>query len=404
MLKPFRALRPPPELAANIACLPYDVVSREEARAIAAGNEQCFFHVSRPDIDLPTAVDEHDPIVYATGRANLAKFRERGWLRQDRDPSFYLYRQIMGGHAQTGIVGLADVADYDAGRVRKHEHTRPDKEDDRTEHIRALQANDESVFLTYRAQPEIGAIVAAATAGTPESDITAEDGVRHSVWPLAERITAKLAAELARLPRLYVADGHHRCAAASRAHRLYASEGRSGAHERFLATVFAHDQVQILDYNRAVSDLGRYSSADFLRALEGSFSVTAATDKKPRQAHQLGLYLEGRWYRLQAREGSFVATTLGALDVSILQDNVLGPLLDINDARTDPRVRFVGGIRGVEELERLVDSGVCRAAFALYPTRLDELMAVADAGEVMPPKSTWFEPKLRSGLFVHSFL
>jgi uncharacterized protein (DUF1015 family) len=404
LLKPFRALRAPRDLAPKIACLPYDVVNREEALAYAAGNAQCFFHVSRPEIDLPADCDEHDAAVYAKGSENLAAFRSNGWLRRDAQPAFYLYRQSLGAHAQVGVVGLARVADYDSERIRKHEHTRPDKEDDRTKHIYALGANDESVFLTYRADAGIDALVNEAIDATPEIDFVADDGVRHTIWLASTQTSAELEARIARIAMLYIADGHHRCAAASRAAKLYERERRGpGGHEYFLATVFPHDQVQILDYNRVVKDLNGLSSTQFLERLTRDFEVTPAQQKKPTRPHQFGLYLDSRWYRLDARAGSFANDTLGALDVTILHENILRAVLGIGDVRTDARVQFIGGVRGVAELERLVDAGQFRAAFALFPTQLEQLMAVADAGGIMPPKSTWFEPKLRSGLLLHAF-
>jgi uncharacterized protein (DUF1015 family) len=404
LLTPFRALRPPRELAAKIACPPYDVVNRQEAAAFAAGNELCFFHVSRPEIDLPLACDEHDAAVYAKGAENLANFRSNGWLQRDATPGFYLYRQILGTHTQIGVVGLARVADYDNGRIRKHEHTRPDKEDDRTQHIVALDGNDESVFLTYRADAAIDALVIRAVATAPEVDFVAEDSVRHTIWRADDATTSALAESFSHLPLLYIADGHHRCAAASRAAKSRISSGRTGdGHEYFLATAIPHNQVRILDYNRAVKDLNGLTSDQFLTRLADAFEVTPTQQKQPLQPRQFCLYLDSRWYRLSARPNRVRADALGSLDVSILQDHVLHDLLGIEDVRTDARVQFIGGIRGVAELERLVDTGQFRAAFAMYPTQLDQLMAIADVGGIMPPKSTWFEPKLRSGLLLYVF-
>ncbi len=404
MLTPFRALRPPRELAAQIACPPYDVVNRQEAVAFAAGNKHCFFHVSRPEIDLPPDCDEHDAAVYAKGAENLAKFRRNGWLQRDATPRFYLYRQSMGTHTQIGVVGLVRVADYDNARIRKHEHTRPDKEDDRTQHIVALDGNDESVFLTYRADAAIDARVNQAVAAAPDVDFVAEDGVRHTIWSADAATTSALATSFARLPLLYIADGHHRCAAASRAAKLRRGSGRAGdGHEYFLATVIPHNQVRILDYNRVVRDLHGLTSDQFLARLAAAFELTPVHQKQPQQPRQFCLYLDSHWYRMDARPNSVRSDALGSLDVSILQENVLHAVLGIEDVRTDARVQFIGGIRGVAELERLVDSGEFRAAFALYPTQLDQLMAIADGGGIMPPKSTWFEPKLRSGLLLHVF-
>jgi uncharacterized protein (DUF1015 family) len=404
LLQPLRALRPANELASRLACPPYDVVSREEARAYAAGNEHCFFHISRPEIDLPASCDEHADQVYELGRHNLAKFRENGWLRLDSERAFYVYRQSLGDHTQVGVVGLASVADYDAGLIVKHELTRPDKEDDRTRHIDALDGDDESVFLTYQADPRMDAVVATVTGGAPEYDFTSEDQVRHTVWIARGAASTALQAALAQVPRLYIADGHHRCAAASRVAKLRRDRrAPAGGHEYFLATAFPSDQVQILGYHRAVRDLGTHSSAQFLQRLRRDFDVQPAQAKVPARAHEFGLYLDGAWHRLAARPGTFPGDVLGALDVSILQENIMRAILGIDDARTDSRIQFVGGGRGAQELERLVDAGRHRAAFTLFPTRLQELMAVADAGGIMPPKSTWFEPKLRSGLLAYLF-
>jgi uncharacterized protein (DUF1015 family) len=404
LLQPLRALRPPKELAQKIACPPYDVVNREEAHAYAGGNEHCFFHISRPEIDLPAGCDEHADEVHSLGRSNLAKFRENGWLRLDSEAALYIYGQRLGDHAQVGVVGLASVADYDRGLIRKHELTRPDKEDDRTRHIDALGGNDESVFLTYQADPRIDALVANVTTGAPEYDFTSEDQVRHTLWIARGAASEALQAALSRVARLYIADGHHRCAAASRVAKSRRERHAPGnGHEYFLATVFPHDQVQILGYHRAVRDLNHHSPAQLLQRLRRDFDAQPTREKAPARRHEFGLYLDGAWYRMAARPQTFPDDVLGALDVSILQDNVLRAILGIDDVRTDPRIQFVGGIRGAEELERLVDSGEHRAAFMLYPTQLQELMAVADAGQVMPPKSTWFEPKLRSGLLLHLF-
>ena len=403
-LKPFRGFRPPPERVREIAAPPYDVVSREEARAYAAGNPACFFHISRPEIDFEPSVDEHAEEVYARGRENLRRFLEAGWLRRDGQASFYAYRQRMGGHVQTGLVAASSVDEYDDGRIRKHELTRPDKEDDRTRHIDELGAHDEPVFLTYRAHRAIDALMQEATAGLPEYDFVAEDGVAHTFWVVRGGLNARLAEAFREIPRLYVADGHHRSAAASRVRALRRSRGAaSGGHDFFLCVVFPDDQIRILDYNRVVRDLGAHSPEQFLARVRERFEVEPSPEKKPRRLQEFGMYLGGRWYRLRARPGTFPETPVGSLDVSILQENLLAPILGIADPRTDPRIQFVGGIRGMEELERRVGSEGFAVAFALYPTSLEQLMAIADANGIMPPKSTWFEPKLRSGLVLHPF-
>ncbi|WP_223633145.1 DUF1015 domain-containing protein [Corallococcus sp. EGB] len=402
-LQPFRGVRPVEALGQTLCTPPYDVVNTAEARAYAEGNPRSFFHVSRPEIGLPPGTDEHSDAVHAEGRRNLERFISEGWLRQDDAPCFYLYRQRMGSHEQTGVVALARVADYDQGLIRKHELTRSDKEDDRTRHIDTLGGNDEPVFLTYRAVPSIGALMAEGTRARPQYDFTTEDGIGHTFWRVDGTLNARLTAAFHDVPMLYIADGHHRSAAASRVHSLRSQRGEGGGHGRFLAVVFPHDQMQILAYNRVVKDLNGLTPEAFLARLCERFEVSRASSEREDRPHQFGMYLEGGWHQLTARPGTFGATPTEALDVSILQNNVLGALLGIQDPRKDERIQFVGGIRGTAELERLVDSGEWRVAFSLHPTSLDQLMAIADAGEIMPPKSTWFEPKLRSGLVLHLF-
>jgi uncharacterized protein (DUF1015 family) len=404
-LKPFRGIRPPAEKVADVAAPPYDVVSRDEARAYAAENPACFFHISRPEIDFGPDVDEHAEEVYARGQVNFRRFLQAGWLRPDVDASFYVYRQRMGAHVQVGLVAAASVDEYDDGRIRKHELTRPDKEDDRTRHLDALGANDEPVFLTYRASAGIDVLVKEAISVPPEYDFVAEDGIAHTFWVVRGPLNARIAEAFQGIPRLYIADGHHRSAAASRVRALRRGRGAgAGGHDFFLAVAFPHEQIQILDYNRVVRDLAGHSQEELLARIRERFEVVEpSAEKKPLRLHEFGMYLAGRWYRLRAKPGSFAETPVGVLDVSILQENLLSPILGIGDQRTDPRIQFVGGIRGMGELERLVDSGGFSVAFALYPTSLDQLMAIADADAIMPPKSTWFEPKLRSGLILHSF-
>jgi uncharacterized protein (DUF1015 family) len=404
LIKSFRGLRPPRELAQEVACLPYDVVSSEEARAFARGNEKCFFHISKPEIGLPEGVDEHSEQVYELGQSNLKRFVQRGWLIRDAEPSLYLYRQKMGEHVQTGLVATASVDEYDRGLIKKHELTRPDKEDDRTRHIAALEGNDEPVFLTYRAHREIDALVEQIASRPPEYDFTAEDGISHTFWLTAGEWASRITRLFQNVQALYVADGHHRSAAASRARRLHAERGQPPAGSNgFLSVIFPHDQVQILDYNRVVRDLGGLTPDELLARIRRRFEITATDRKKPSAAHQFGMFLQGRWHLLSAKPEAVGSTPAEALDVSILQNHLLGPLLGVGDPRVDKRVQFVGGIRGTAELERLVSSGEYQLAFALYPTSLEQLMGIADAGGIMPPKSTWFEPKLRSGLVLHLF-
>jgi len=408
-IKPFRALRPKPELACQVAALPYDVMDAVEAREMASGEQNSFLHISRPEIDLPVDIDLHSEPVYLRGRENLADFIHRGILLQDSADCYYVYQQQMGDLTQTGLVACSAVDDYQSGVIRKHELTRPDKEEDRVRHIDCLDANDEPVFLTYRAVPAVDELLVKASAGPPEYDFTAVDGVRHTLWSVRSReVIEGLTAHFAAIPTLYVADGHHRSAAASRVRdvRVAANPTHTGSEEYnyFLTVVFPDHEMHIMPYNRVVRDLNRLSLAEFISRVAEKFEVTPINVAvEPQNRHQFGMYLAGKWYELLARPEAFdPADSVARLDVSILQDNLLNPVLGIRNPRTDQRIHFVGGIRGVAELERLVESGEYEVAFSLYPTSIDELMELADADKIMPPKSTWFEPKLRSGLFVHS--
>lgn len=403
---PFRGLRPRRDLASRIPSLPYDVLDSTEARQLAEGDPYTFLHVVKAEIDLDPMLDPHDPRVYARARANLDAMRERGWLLPDPRPAFYLYRLRMGGHVQTGIVGAASVDDYLAGRIKKHEHTRPDKEDDRTRHTEALGAHPGPVFLAYRSRSDLDRLVEEATAAPPRADFVAVDGIGHTLWVVDDlREVARFAAGLAEVPASYIADGHHRAAAYARVASERRARGAAGA-DRFLAVHFPAEQLRILDYNRLVKDLGGLGPAEFLlRAQSAGFEVINPWPlKRPPERGSFGAYLEGGWRLLVARAGPAPqGDAVARLDVSILQDGLLGPVLGVGDPRTDARLTFVGGIRGVEELERRVDTGEHAVAFALWPTSLDDVMRVADQGAVMPPKSTWFEPKLRSGMVVHPF-
>jgi len=401
-LAPFRALRPSPALAGKVASPPYDVVSTAEARALAAGNPDSFLRVSRPEIDLAAGVDEHSAPVYAKGAANLAELVGRGVLRQDPEPRLYVYAQRMGSHRQTGLVACASVEEYDRDVIKKHEKTRADKEDDRVRHVEALSAHDEPVFLTYRAVAEIDRAVEEAKRGAPEYDLVTPDGVGHQLWVVPPALGGRIEALFRAVPALYVADGHHRSAAASRVHA--ARRGRSGEHGAFLAVVFPHDQMQILAYNRLVRDPRRRDPDALLAALRGVMDVEPAASPAPEGPRTFGLYLGGRWWRARARPGTFdAADPVASLDCSIAQDLLLAPLFGIQDPRTSRDVDFVGGIRGAGELERRVREEGWSLALHLFPTGIAQLIAVSDAGKLMPPKSTWFEPKLRSGLFVHTF-
>ena len=403
-VKPFRALRPTAQIAADFASLPYDVMDVGEARAMVAKKPQSFLRVTRAEVDLPQDADPHSPAVYAQAKARLARFVEDGKLGQDQAPCYYVYRQQMGTHIQTGIAAACQVAEYEAGVIRKHELTRPDKEQDRVDHIRTTGAQTGPVFMTYRRNAEVAEQTAAVAAGRPAYDFTAEDGIRHTLWVMDDAAAiGRVEKAFSGIDRLYIADGHHRAAAAARVSRLESDKGAGS----FLTVLFPDDEVHILDYNRVVYDWGALQPAEFLDRVRQSFDVAPAPPRgddtgKPGEVHTFGLYFSGTWYQLNPKPGSFDENgNLARLDVNILQNNLLGPVLGIGDPRTDGRIGFVGGIRGMGELRRLVDSGRAVAAFALFPTSVAELMAVADAGDIMPPKSTWFEPKLRDGMVIH---
>ncbi|BDV42526.1 hypothetical protein GURASL_14490 [Geotalea uraniireducens] len=408
LIRPFRALRPPRNLAEKVAALPYDVMNVAEARAMATGNPYSFLHVSRPEIDLASDVDPYAEAVYLQGRENLRRFVAEGVLVQEQEACYYVYRQRMGALVQTGLVVCAGVDDYESGLIKKHELTRADKEEDRIRHIDYLDANDEPVFYTYRNEPAITAIVARVAAGAPAYDFTTDDGVSHTLWVVDDRqLIEELTTRFAAIGTLYVADGHHRSAAAGRVRDL--RKGQNPRHDGteeynfFLTVIFPDSEMNILPYNRVVKDLNGLSVAEFMTRVGERFAITPAeADFAPITRHTFGMFLEGRWYQLTAKAGTFdEQEPVSRLDVSILQNNLLSPVLAIRNPRTDQRIHFVGGIRGVDELERLVKGGDYRVAFSLYPTSMEELIRLADADKIMPPKSTWFEPKLRSGLFVH---
>ncbi len=399
-LKPFAALRPQPELAAQICELPYDVMSSDEAREMAAGKPLSFLHVSKPEIDLPVGTDIYSPEVYAKGAENFAKLISQGALKQDSQPSFYLYRQVMGKHAQVGLVAAASCEEYLANIIKKHEFTRPDKEDDRVRHIEALNSQTGPVFLTYRAKENFDAFVAKKISETPAMDFTGADGVRHTSWTIsnADEI-AFVEAQFAQIPFLYIADGHHRSAAAGRVFKSRNGAGHSG---QFLAVIFPHNQMQILPYNRVLKDLNGLTPGELILKLEKIFKTIRAGEATPKGKHELGLFLEGKWHRLTfKREFTMIADPIEKLDVTLLQKNVLAPIFGIDDPRTSKKINFVGGIRGTAELEKLVTSGEYACAFSMFPTSIEDLMQIADAGGIMPPKSTWFEPKLRDAMFCH---
>ena len=404
-VRPFRGYRPPAALAAKVAGPPYDVLNSAEARRMAEGNPYTFLHVCKPEIDLPQGVDLYDARVYATGRANLDRFVAEGTLVKDGRPAIYIYRQKMGDHVQTGITALASVDEYDNDKIKKHELTRKDKEDDRTRHVDEQNAHAEPVFLTYRARPDIDAAVARETAKPPVYDFVADDGIGHTVWVVDDpQAVAEIQRGFAAVDVTYVADGHHRSASASRVRALRRSQNPkhdgTEPYNFFMAVFFPHDQLRIMDYNRVVLDLHGLTEEQFLARIGERFDVAPAATPRPEGARRFGMFLGGRWYRLAAKPGTFPADDpVRGLDVSILQENLLHPTLGIEDPRTDKRIDFVGGIRGVGELERRCREDA-KVAFLMHPTSVEQLMAIADAGKIMPPKSTWFEPKLRSGLVV----
>ncbi len=402
-IQPFAAIRPVPEQAARVAAVPYDVVDTDEARALAAGNPDSFLHVSRPEIDLPPGADPHRDEVYCQGARALQRLLTRGLLLRDAIPRFYVYRQVMGTHQQTGIVVCCHIDDYAEDAIRKHEKTRQDKEDDRTRHTLALKANTGPVFLTYRDREEIDQRVAAVVRDAPLYDFIAPDGVRHVVWPVDQSLQQWIEACEA-IPMAYVADGHHRAKAAYRAGCMlrdaHPQAGNEAPWNWFLCVMFPASHLKILPYNRCVADLNGLSTQEFLARVRAVFRVESASATAPEKPCRCHMYLEGAWYRLSwplPEDGDPVAV----LDVSVLQDRLLRPILGIDDPRTDQRISFVGGIRGPDELTRVVGRGDAAVAFSMYPVTVSQMMDIADAGKVMPPKSTWFEPKLRSGLLVH---
>ena len=400
-IHPFPALRPKPGFASRICELPYDVMSSDEARAMAHDNPLSFLHVSKPEIDLEPSTDLYDPRVYAKGRENFQRLIRDGSLSQDKASCLYLYRQVMGEHSQVGIVAAASCEDYTKDIIKKHELTRPDKEDDRVRHIETLDSQTGPVFLTYRAVPRVDAFVAKKTQETPDVDFTGKDGVRHMAWAIRdESDIAMLRREFEQIPSLYVADGHHRSAAAVRVWKKRQATSPSSAF--FLAVIFPHNQMQILPYNRVVKDLNRLGLDGFAQRMRqlGHFEIHA--QPSPTGKHEICVFLDGVWNVFRWRKDLIPKDDPTAqLDVSLLQQHVLAPLLGIDDPRTSKRIQFVGGIRGTEELEQLVHSGEWAVAFSMFPTQIEDLMQIADRGGIMPPKSTWFEPKLRDAMFCH---
>lgn len=402
LIRPFAGLRPVPERAEEVIAPPYDVLNSEEARRRASHRPWSFLHISKAEIDLSEGTDPYDPAVYARAAQNLRAMLDEGILQRDDQACYYCYRLTMADHTQTGLVAVASVADYDINRIRKHEFTRPAKEDDRVRQIEALRAQTGPVLLAYKSQADIDQLIESLTLRPPEYEITADDGIRHAFWVVKDPVKIdQLTTGFDRMEALYIADGHHRSAAASRV-AVAMGAGPDAMSGYFLAVIFPHAQMRILDYNRVVKDLNGLSVAELLEGVSLAFDISEEDGAvRPAGPGEFGMYLTGRWYRLTIHRDRLSQDPVAGLDVSLLASNLLEPLLGISDPRTDPRIDFVGGIRGLDELEKRVDSGEMSVAFSLFPTSMEQLMAVADANDVMPPKSTWFEPKLADGLVSH---
>lgn len=408
-IKAFKGVRPPQQYAAEVASRPYDVLNSKEAKAEAT--ERSLLHIIKPEIDFDPIADEHSEEVYNKAVENYKEWKKKGWLIQDNEDNYYVYAQTMNGKIQYGLAVASHYQDYIDGKIKKHELTRSEKEEDRMIHVRKQSANVEPVFFSYPADKGIDAIVANVAKGTPEYDFVAEDGVRHQMWTISDKATIDQITKIFEgIPALYVADGHHRTAAAARvgAERAKANANHTGEEEYnyFLAVLFPDDQLNIIDYNRVVKDLNGLSKEQFIDALKKDFTVEEKGTEiyKPGKLHNFGMYIDGKWYSLTAKEGTYNdADPIGVLDVTVLSDLVLNNVLGIKDLRTDNRIDFVGGIRGLGELQKRVDSGEMKVAFALYPVSMKQLIDIADSGNIMPPKTTWFEPKLRSGVVIHEF-
>ena len=410
-IKPFRGYRPPREMVEQVSSRPYDVLNSEEARAEAAGNAKSLYHIIKPEINFEPGTDEHDPRVYAAAAEQFAKFKAKGWLVQDAEEKYYVYAQTGFGKTQYGLVVGAWVDDYIEGRIKKHELTRRDKEEDRMKHVRVLNANMEPVFFAYPHRDDLDAIVAEVVKRTPEYDfVAAPEGFRHTFWVINDRATIDRITEIfAQIPAMYIADGHHRSAAAARVGEELRIKNlelgiKNAESDFFLAVCFPDNQLNIIDYNRVVKDLNGLTEEEFLNEISKDFDVecVGCNVYKPQRLHNFSLYLGGKWYSLTAKEGRYNdADPIGVLDVTISSNLILDKILGIKDLRTDKRIDFVGGIRGLGELKRRVDSGEMRMALALYPVTMQQIIDIADSGNIMPPKTTWFEPKLRSGLVVH---
>jgi len=408
LVRPFRGLRPQPEFASKVASPPYDVLSTDEARSMAENNPLSFLRVNKPELEFGSGVSPYSEEVYSRGKENLLKLYHDGTMIRDDQPCFYIYRMTWRGKSQVGLVALGSVDEYDRGIIKKHEHTRPEKVNDRANHIEFLQAQVGPVFITYKQRQSVADVFARIISRAPEVDFTADDDVRHELWVVADPIRVKSLQEaFESVPELYIADGHHRSQAASEVSRRFreANPGSSASdgHNFFLGVIFPDDELQILAYNRAVKDLGNLSIEQLIEKTSGSFEITKSNKPvEPGSPHEFGMYCEGGWYKLVSKVDSYdEKSATGSIDAAILGDNLIAPILGIENPKTDKRIDFVGGIRGTQELVRLVDSGEYKLAFSLYPTSIEQLLKVADACEIMPPKSTWFEPKLRSGMVVN---
>lgn len=410
IVKPFKGLRPPKELVEAVESRPYDVLNSEEAREEAGSNEKSLYHIIKPEIDFPKGMSEYDPRVYEKAAENFKRFQKEGWLVQDEYDHYYLYAQTMNGKTQYGLVVCASVWDYENGVIKKHELTRRDKEEDRMKHVRILDANMEPVFFAYKDDAVLSALIKKYATATPVYDFIAPiDGFRHQFWVISDKTDMDtITAEFKKMPALYIADGHHRSAAAAKVGLEKAKQNphHTGNEEYnyFMAVCFPASELTVLDYNRVVTDLNGLTPEEFLKALEKNFDVTCMGDAeyKPAKLHEFSLYLEGKWYKLEAHDNTYDdSDPIGVLDVSVSSKYIFDELLGITDFRSDKRIDFVGGLRGLKELKRRVDSGEMKMALALYPVTMAQIMNIADSGKIMPPKATWFEPKLRSGLIVH---
>lgn len=403
-ISPFKALRPEPQLARQVASRPYDVLNSREAKTEAQGNPNSFLHITKSEIDLPESTDIHSELVYKTAAENLKAFMSRNVLFRENKDCYYIYRLIMNGRSQTGLVCTSSVDDYENGLIKKHEFTRPEKELDRINHIKTTRAQTGNVFLAYRNVEEMDNLITKwCSEKSPQYDFKADDGIQHSIWIVSDDQSVSQITKifLEQVPCTYIADGHHRAASAAKVRQALGNDATTES-DFFLTTLFPSNQLAILDYNRVITDLNGHDTNSILSALEQNFSVEPVDQIcKPAQLHEMGMYINKQWYKLTAKEGTFTQDPIGVLDVTLLQNNILLPIFGIADQRTDKRIDFVGGIRGLEELEKRVDSGEMKIAFSLYPVSIEQLFDISDSGNVMPPKSTWFEPKLRDGLLTH---